>query len=230
MDEAIAAASKVLVQVVATKAAEQHHAFTASAACVLDHNLAKQGWWTARLGDVFRERKEKGVAGLPVASVSIEQGLVYRADLNRRVQSNLPAERHSLVRKNDIAYNMMRMWQGACGVASSDCLVSPAYVVMTPRPELDPRFAHHMLRSEPVITLLHAYSQGIVDDRLRLYPQAFCQIPVNLPPLAIQKEIAYLLDAYEEVEATAAKELDARIAIKVALMSDLLSGRVRVPA
>jgi type I restriction enzyme, S subunit len=31
--------------------------------------------------------------------------------------------------KGDIAYNMMRMWQGAVGIAPVDGLVSPAYVV-----------------------------------------------------------------------------------------------------
>jgi type I restriction enzyme, S subunit len=35
--------------------------------------------------------------------------------------------------KGDLAYNMMRMWQGAVGVAPEDGLISPAYVVATPR-------------------------------------------------------------------------------------------------
>lgn len=230
VDEAIASARRVLVQASAAKAAERRDAFGASAAASLEPGLLQQGWRATRFGALFSERKEKGVAGLPVASVSIEQGLVLRADLDRRVMSNLPAEGHSLVRTNDLAYNMMRMWQGACGIAAADCLVSPAYVVLTPGPDLYPRFAHHLLRSEPVIVLLHAYSQGIVDDRLRLYPQAFGQIPINLPPLFIQREIAELLDAYGEFEAAAVKELEATEAMRAALMSDLLSGRVRVPA
>lgn len=230
VDEAIATSWQTLSQMSAAKTAERREAFSASAAPVLHPRLEKQGWSRTRLGKVFVERKEKGVAGLPVASVSIEQGLVLRADLDRRVASNLPAEGHSLVRKNDIAYNMMRMWQGACGVATADCLVSPAYVVITPKPEVYPRFAHHLLRSEPVIALLHAYSQGVVDDRLRLYPQAFGQIPINMPPLVIQREIAELLDGYGDCEAAAAKELASKAAMKASLMSDLLSGRVRVPA
>lgn len=230
VDEALACARHALLQMSAAKIAERMEAFSASAATTIDPGLSKQRWYRTRLGKVFKERKQKGVAGLPVASVSIEQGLVFRADLDRRVASNLPAEGHSLVRKDDLAYNMMRMWQGACGIASADCIVSPAYVVMTPMPDLHPRFAHHMLRSEPVIALLHAYSQGIVDDRLRLYPQAFGQIPINLPPMAIQGEIAELLDAYSDCEVAAAKELAVMEAMKSALMSDLLAGRVRVPA
>jgi len=36
-----------------------------------------------------------------------------------------------------IAYNMMRMWQGTVGVAPVDGLISPAYVVVRPFPEVD---------------------------------------------------------------------------------------------
>ena len=41
-------------------------------------------------------------------------------------------ERYKRAAIADIAYNMMRMWQGAVGVAPVDGLVSPAYVVARP--------------------------------------------------------------------------------------------------
>ncbi|RVD70640.1 MAG: hypothetical protein E5V62_03835 [Mesorhizobium sp.] len=156
------------------------------------------GWRRVRAGDVFRERKQKGREGLPVASVSIEHGLVLRSSLDRRIQSDLLPEGHSLVRKGDIAYNMMRMWQGACGLAEADCLISPAYVVMTPTEEIEPQFADKLLRSQQVIRLLHGYSQGIVDDRLRLYPDAFAQVPISLPPLDEQRQIATVLRSVDQ--------------------------------
>ncbi len=154
-----------------------------------------EGWARLRLRDLFRERKEHGHHGLPIASVSIESGLVLRSTLDRRVVSALGHEDHALVRKNDIVYNMMRMWQGACGLAKADCLVSPAYVVMTPSPTISPDFALEMLRSPAVMKLLRAYSQGVVDDRLRLYPDAFGQIPVSIPPLDEQRRIAEVMQA-----------------------------------
>lgn len=126
--------------------------------------------------------------------MSIEHGLVARSFLERRVESGLTPEDHKLVRTGDIAYNMMRMWQGACGLATEDCCISPAYVVMVPNDQIDPKFAFHMLRSGPMIKLLHGYSQGVADDRLRLYPQDFFQIPVDLPSIDEQREIAQTLD------------------------------------
>jgi type I restriction enzyme S subunit len=44
-------------------------------------------------------------------------GLVARDALERKTDTNLDPEEHLFVKKNDIAYNMMRMWQGALGLA-----------------------------------------------------------------------------------------------------------------
>jgi type I restriction enzyme S subunit len=229
VDEAIEKSDAVLTQIQCVQSAQSHSFFSRVADHQLTRELTKSNWKNVRLGQVFSERIEPGADGIPVASVSIDRGLVLRASLERRVQSDLPPEGHSLVRTNDIAYNMMRMWQGACGIAHHDCMVSPAYVVVTPSPDLNPRFAYHMLRSEPVIRLLHAYSQGVVDDRLRLYPRDFFQIPINLPPLAKQLEVAALLDAYTDARQSAEIELEAQSRLRTRLVSDLVSGRVRVP-
>jgi type I restriction enzyme S subunit len=86
-----------------------------------------------RLGEFFGNRQEPGRPGLPVMSVTMNDSLVFRDDLERRTESALRADQHLLVKKGDIAYNMMRMWQGACGLATADGIVSPAYVVLAPR-------------------------------------------------------------------------------------------------
>jgi type I restriction enzyme, S subunit len=83
------------------------------------------GWGIASIGELFEQRTERGTPGLPVMSIVMNDGLVERASVERRVESNLAPEGHALVRKGDIAYNMMRMWQGVLGRASCDCLVSP---------------------------------------------------------------------------------------------------------
>ena len=66
-----------------------------------------------RLGDLFSSRREKGRAGLPTLSVTLNYGLVNREDLERKQDTNLAPEEHLLVKPGDIVYNMMRMWQGA---------------------------------------------------------------------------------------------------------------------
>ncbi len=82
------------------------------------------------LGNYFRVCKEKGKPGLPTLSVTMNDGLVDRSDLDRKMETNLSPEQHLSVLEGDIAYNMMRMWQGAFGRADKDGIVSPAYVVV----------------------------------------------------------------------------------------------------
>ena len=90
------------------------------------------------------------------------------------------------MRKGDLAYNMMRMWQGASGLAGQDGMVSPAYVVVTPSDTVDPTFASYWFKSARMIHLFWAYSYGIAGDRLRLYYKDFARIPVTLPPKSDQ--------------------------------------------
>lgn len=158
-----------------------------------------------KLSHYFTHSKRKGQPGLPLASVTMNDGLVLRDDMDRKMDTSLSDEEHSLVEPGDIAYNMMRMWQGAFGLASSPVNVSPAYVVMRAKPTLDPRFAAHWLKSDRALYLLWAYSYGLTDDRLRLYPKEFLQIPVQWPDIAEQWRIAAVLDAWDEAIAASEK-------------------------
>lgn len=150
------------------------------------------------LGDYFDNRQEPGRPGLPVMSVTMNGGLVLRDDLDRRTESALRPDQHLLVRKGDIAYNMMRMWQGACGLAEADGVVSPAYVVLAPKPGIDSRFAYHWFKSARMIHLFWSYSHGLTEDRLRLYFDAFCEIPAAPPPIEQQQGIVALLDVWDQ--------------------------------
>ena len=149
------------------------------------------------LGDYFRVRREKGQPGFPTLSVTIHDGLLDRCDLDRKMETNLRPEQHLRVREGDIAYNMMRMWQGAFGRAEKDGIVSPAYVVVEPRETMASRFAAHWFKSPRMIHLFWAYSYGLTTDRLRLYKHDFCQIPASPPLLSEQERIADILDTWD---------------------------------
>ncbi|MFG1295725.1 restriction endonuclease subunit S [Xanthobacter variabilis] len=150
------------------------------------------------LGDFFTNRQEPGLPGLPVMSVTMNDSLVLRDDLDRRTESALRPDQHLLVRKGDIAYNMMRMWQGACGLAEADGIVSPAYVVLQPKPNINSQFAYHWFKSARMIYLFWAYSHGLTEDRLRLYFESFAEIPAAPPALEQQQKIADILDKWDQ--------------------------------
>ncbi|MCV3243194.1 restriction endonuclease subunit S [Mesorhizobium sp. ZC-5] len=177
------------------------------------------------LGDYFDNRQEPGRPGLPVMSVTMNDSLVLRDDLDRRTESALRPDQHLLVRKGDIAYNMMRMWQGACGLAEADGVVSPAYVVLAPKPGIDSRFAYHWFKSARMIHLFWAYSHGLTEDRLRLYFDAFCEIPAAPPPLEQQKRIAAFLDAWDQAIDQSGRLIRAESARQSVLLEHLFAGR-----
>jgi type I restriction enzyme, S subunit len=101
------------------------------------------------------------------------------------------------VRKDDLAYNMMRMWQGAVGRAPEDGMVSPAYVVLAPKSGTIPAFFEHWFKRSRSLYLLWAYSHGLTSDRLRLYFRDFAKVPMTLPGSDEQQKIADLLGAID---------------------------------
>ena len=166
----------------------------------------KGEWVEKRAGSLFSQRKEKGQTGLPIYSVTINDGMVLRSTFDRNFYDIEDPSGNKKACKNDIAYNMMRMWQGACGTAPEDCMVSPAYVVLKPKKGTCPAFFDVLFKRPAILHLLMAYSRGLTLDRLRLYFDDFTSIPLLVPAESEQQRIAdYLTDLDKIVTAQAAK-------------------------
>lgn len=186
-----------------------------------------RGWIRTNVGALFSHRVEPGKDNLPVMAVTMDRGLVARETLDRRVESELSPARHLRVRPGDLAYNTMRMWQGVSGVAQCDCMISPAYVVCSPTPLILPRFAAHFFKWGKMIDKLRHYSQGLTEDRLRLYFHHFARIPIAIPPIDEQVSIAATLDSMDAELLAVEEQAKALFGVKRALLQDLLTGRVR---
>jgi type I restriction enzyme S subunit len=182
-----------------------------------------------KLSDLFRNRRERGLPGLPVVSVTLNDGLVGRDTLDRKTDTNLAPEEHLLIKAGDIAYNMMRMWQGASGLAQHDGIVSPAYVVLAPKNGIDPLFASYWFKSPRMVYLFWAYSYGLTNDRLRLYFKDFAGIPVSVPPQEEQVRIGEILSLWDTAIAQTEKLIEAKRKLKKGLMQQLLTGKRRFP-
>lgn len=155
----------------------------------------KGPWKPARAGDAFRNGKAKGEAGLPIYSVTQDRGLVRRDSLERHMGADAADEANLRAQPGDLVYNMMRMWQGAVGMASEECMVSPAYVVLSPKKGVSSKFFDYWFQNRHMLHQLWAYSHGLTSDRLRLYYQDFAKIPLALPDQPEQEKIAAVLDA-----------------------------------
>lgn len=191
--------------------------------------MVPDGWQQTKMGSAFGIRREKGRTGLPILSVTLNDGLIPRHSLERKTDTNLSAEEHLLIKPGDIAYNMMRMWQGASGISSEEAIVSPAYVILKPNQKIDPIFAVYLFKLSRTIHDFWAYSYGLTKDRLRLYYRDFSMVPLNLPPCHEQKRIAEILSTWDRAIETTEKLIASSEVQKKALMQQLLTGKKRLP-
>ena len=152
-------------------------------------------WRVVRNGSLFGQRNQSGYEELPILEVSLRTGVRVRDFKNlKRKQVMSDVSKYKRAAKGDVAYNMMRMWQGAVGVSPVDGLVSPAYVVARPYPDVEPRFFVALFRTGDYMSEIDNCSRGIVKDRNRLYWDQFKQIQTPFPPPAEQAAIVRFLD------------------------------------
>jgi type I restriction enzyme S subunit len=152
-------------------------------------------WQVVRNGSLFAQRNQTGFVHLPIFEVSLKTGVRVR-DFENSTRKQVMSDfgKYKRAAKGDLAYNMMRMWQGAVGVAPVDGLVSPAYVVARPFSEVEARYYSYLFRTDVYMFEVDAYSRGIVKDRNRLYWDQFKQMVSLAPHPDEQIAIVHFLD------------------------------------
>ena len=190
-------------------------------------------WRLARNGHLFVQRNEVGYTELPILEVSLRSGVTVR-DFERSTRKQIMSDHGMYKRavKGDIAYNMMRMWQGAVGVAPVDGLVSPAYVVAKPMPGTEQRFFDHLYHTSAYMTEVNKCSRGIVADRNRLYWEDFKQMPTPCPPPDEQCAIADYIDRETNVTIDQIRMRQEQIRLaeeyRARLIADVVTGKFDV--
>ena len=79
-----------------------------------------------------------------------------------------------------------------------------------------------------MIYLFWAYSYGLTKDRLRLYFQDFCKIPVTIPPISEQVKISTILSVWDQAIEKVDKLIENSQKHRKALMQCLLTGEKRL--
>ena len=122
-------------------------------------------WREYRLGEVFRERAQRGGAGSKLLSITMNDGVIDREEVGRKDTSAADKSNYKLILPGDIGYNTMRMWQGVSGLSTLRGIVSPAYTIVTPaRRNIVPRYAAHLFKSRRMVFEFGRYSQGLTSD------------------------------------------------------------------
>ena len=146
----------------------------------------REDWKNSVLGELFRERIESSPQA-EMLSVTMNNGVICATENGRFDNSNSDKSKYRLVKAGDIAYNSMRMWQGASGCSAYEGIVSPAYTVVTPIDEIDSQFFAILFKTPKVINLFKLNSQGLTSDTWNLKFNAFSKINVNYP-LSVEEQ------------------------------------------
>ena len=186
-------------------------------------------WRRWHLGELFRERVETNRKDLILLSITREEGVVPRSSLERKDTSNADKSKYLRICPGDIGYNTMRMWQGVSALSHHEGVVSPAYTVCIPGPEIDGTFASYLFKLPEVVHLFYRYSQGLTSDTWNLKFHHFAAIRVRIPEPDEQIAIASLLSILDEELALIKEQRDALVQQKRGLMQKLLTGQWRLP-
>lgn len=151
---------------------------------------------------IFKERITRNCDNEELLSVTIKNGVIRQAQLleysSKKDSSNEDKSKYKLVKVNDIAYNKMRMWQGAVGVSDYQGIVSPAYIILNPIAEINPKYFHYLYRSPKYIKYSYNYSYGICDDQLSLRYKDFSKMYSVIPPKEEQNKIVSFIEHKEK--------------------------------
>ncbi len=183
-----------------------------------------------KLGELFAERnKRAGEEEHELLAVTMANGVVKRDEVDIKDNSSNDKSNYKQVKINDIAYNTMRMWQGASGVSKYNGIVSPAYTIVYLKKDYDIDFFGYLFKTHRVVFDFYRYSQGLTSDTWNIKYPHFSEVKVKIPTnKKEQLKIVEVLKKSEEEINLLKNELEELKLQKKALMQKLLTGEVRV--
>jgi len=145
-------------------------------------------WKSSKIENQLKERNERSGEG-QMLSVTINSGIVKFNELDRKDNSSKDKSNYKVVKKDDIAYNSMRMWQGASGKSDYDGIVSPAYTVIYPTQSTSSAFIEYKFKTYRMIHTFKINSQGLTSDTWNLKYKQLKNINIDMPVLKEQEKI-----------------------------------------
>ena len=179
-------------------------------------------WEQRKLEECFTERRESMPDG-ELISVTIGEGIKKFSELGRYDNSNEDKSKYKKVCVGDIAYNSMRMWQGASGWSPYEGIVSPAYTVLSPIKEVvDSKCISYLFKRTDMIQVFQSYSQGITSDNWNLKYPELSEIDVMISPyLEEQHQIARYLNGLDNLVTLYQRECEKWKELKKSLLQKM---------
>ena len=189
-------------------------------------------WETKRIGDVVSLCSEKNNLGadIPVLTCSKHLGFVDSLSYFKNQVFSKDLSAYKIIRRGQIGYPINHVEEGSIGLQDlyDVALVSPIYVVCSPKKDINSFFLHRLLKLESYRQEFANATTSSINRRGSLRWPVFSKIHVTLPPIDEQVAIAAVLNDVEIEIAALEKRRDKTRSIKQGMMQQLLTGRVRL--
>ncbi|WP_294013116.1 restriction endonuclease subunit S [uncultured Treponema sp.] len=159
----------------------------------------KTNWKKIKIENLFSERCERAIGNEELLAVTINGGIQKRNEIQLKDNSSEDKSNYKRVHIGDIAYNTMRMWQGASGVSCYAGIVSPAYTVIVLKDKENQciDFWGHYFKHTNLIRTFQKFSQGLTSDTWNLKYAQLSQINLYVPEYKEQCAIANFLHKFD---------------------------------
>ena len=136
------------------------------------------------------------------------------------------------VHSGQFVMNIMLAWNGSYAVSGLEGIISPAYCVFDFISNDNKMYYNYLWRLGVYQGAFKTESRGIIDSRLRLYPNKFLPFPTICPPLEEQNAIVnYINEKVVKIDTLTSKlqqEIDSIKEYKQRLISDVVTGEIKV--
>lgn len=148
-------------------------------------------WNILKINALFSQRKEK-VSDKDFAPISVtKNGIMPQLETVAKTDDG---DNRKKVCVGDFVINSRSDRKGSCGISSFDGSVSLINIVLQPRQELNGRYAHYLLRSQPFSEEFYRNGRGIVADLWTTRYSEMKNILLPVPPRDEQDQIVRYLD------------------------------------
>ena len=191
-------------------------------------------WEVMRMKRVFSESEEKTVAeGGCILSLSQYTGITPKIEGQKigmfEAESTIG---YNIVHPGQFVMNIMLAWNGSYALSEYEGIISPSYCVFNFNFDCEKKYFHYLLRLQSYAGAFKTQSRGIIDSRLRLYPNYFYQFPCIVPPIEEQRAIVEYIEqknkAINDMIANLRAEIDFLTEYKQRLIADAVTGQIKI--
>lgn len=191
-------------------------------------------WEIKPIRSLLREATDKSETGEEeLLSLSQYTGISYKKEAKNvgmfEAESTVGYKK---VKAGQFVMNIMLAWNGSYAVSSLDGIISPAYCVFAFISDCDKMYYHYLLRLGIYSGAFKTASRGIIDSRLRLYPNRFYPFPIICPPIEEQHAIvSYITERTSKINSLIEKlnkEIECIKEYKQRLISDVVTGQIKI--